>query len=537
MEGGFSLPKRTMTLNRGMVTLTFFIIIFSLLIAGVFIMGSIINAKEKELQEQSLLVARTVAKLPEVTKRIEETEKKNDFSMNDLIEPIRIVNDANYIVVTNMNHIRLSHPLASQIGTYENAKDEEAAYTEHYYTSKAKGELGVMIRAFVPVMDEQYQQIGVVTVGYLLPSISEVLNTMKKEIIFALVLTLSFGLWGALIVSRRIKKQMLDYEPFELAQLYTERIETFNAMYEGIIAIDQEMRITIFNPRAKEILGVDHKSIIGQHIMDVLPDTRLPEILTTKKALYNKELIINQHSISSNRVPIEVDGEIVGAIAIFKDQTEVKQLAEELTGVKEFVHALRVQNHEHKNKLHTIAGLIQLGNSEGALNYIVDVEREERDLSRFLHQHIKDQNIAGLLLSKVNRGKELGIDVIIDENSVLHQLPESLDFHDFVIVLGNLVENAFDALHFSSQSAKELFISIDQDEHQLSLSVEDNGIGMEEFQLAQLFDNGFTTKQHQRENHGIGLYLVQGIVEKTEGTIEIESVKGQGTVISVTFYE
>lgn len=522
-----------MTLNRGMVTLTFFIIIFSLLIAGVFIIGSIINAKEEELQEQSLLVARTVAKLPEVTKRIEKTEVS---SMNDLIEPIRIVNDANYIVVTNMNHIRLSHPLASHIGSYESAQDEEAAYTEHYYTSKAKGELGVMVRAFVPVMNEQYQQIGVVTVGYLLPSILEVLKSMETEIILALILTLSFGLWGALIVSRRIKKQMLDYEPFELAQLYTERIETFNAMYEGIIAIDQTMHITIFNPRAKEILGVENRSLVGQPIMDILPDTRLPEILTSKKAVYNKELVVNAHSISSNRVPIEVDGLIVGAIAIFKDQTEVKHLAEELTGVKEFVHALRVQNHEHKNKLHTIAGLIQLGNSERALDYIVDVERAEHDMAYFLQQRIQDQNIAGLLLSKVNRGKELGIDVIIDENSVLQQLPESIAFHDFVIVLGNLVENAFDALQVTTNTPKELFISIDQDKQQLSLLIEDNGIGMEEEQFVHLFENGYTTKKQQRENHGIGLYLVQEIIEKTKGTIDIESVKGQGTVVSVSFY-
>lgn len=530
------MSKRTMTLNRGMVTLTFFIIIFSLVVTGVFIIGSIMNAKEQELKEQSLLVARTVAKLPEVTKRIEGARVGHKSSMNAVVEPIRVVNDAHYIVVTNMSHMRLSHPLASHIGSYEHAKDEEAAYSEHYYTSKAKGELGVMVRAFVPVMNKQYQQIGVVTVGYLLPSIPQVLSTMKREILFALILTLSFGLWGALIVSRRIKKQMLDYEPFELAQLYTERLETFNAMYEGIIAIDHTMKITIFNPRAREILGVQQIDVIGKPIHEILPDTRLPEIVRSKKALYNKELVVNAHSISSNRVPIVLEGEVIGAIAIFKDQTEVKRLAEELTGVKEFVHALRVQNHEHKNKLHTIAGLIQLGNSQQALNYIVDVEREQQNLARFLQQRIQDQTIVGLLLSKVNRGKELGIVVEIDENSKLHHLPSSIRFHDFVTILGNLVENAFDALQLTSHAQKKLFISMDQDDQQLSLLIEDNGVGMNEEQLTHIFEDGFTTKQHESENHGIGLYLVQKIIEKTAGTIAIESVKGQGTVISVSFY-
>lgn len=531
------LFKQKMTLNKGMIALTFFIIAFSLLIAGVFILGSIVNSKEKELQEQSMLVARTVATLPE----IEDTlHNENNLSIeaqarriNQTVEQLRTVNSADYIVIMNMDHVRLSHPLTSKLGTVSTTPDEEAAYSEHYYTSKAKGEVGVMVRAFVPIMNTKHQQIGVAVVGYRLPSVLEVLGGMKWEIALALTLSTAFGLWGALILSRRVKKQMLDYEPHEIAKLYTERIETFNAMHEGIIAIDKEFTVTIFNPKARQILGIGEQNLLGKKIYDILPDTRLPEILDFNQPIYNKELHINQHTILSNRVPIEVDGETVGAIAIFQDRTEVKKLAEELTGVKEFVQALRIQNHEHKNKLHTISGLLQLGHHQEAMDYIVEVQTTQEETTNFLNQRIQNQNIAGLVLSKINRGKELGIDVMMDEHSTLERLPEKLDFHDFVVVFGNLVENAFDALQLTSSSSKEIFISIDQNDETLSILVEDNGVGMTDEQIQKIFDNGFTTKNSA--NHGIGLYLISDILNKTNGSIDITSSLNEGTSILVTF--
>lgn len=531
------LFKQKMTLNKGMIALTFFIIAFSLLIAGVFILGSIVNSKEKELQEQSMLVARTVATLPE----IEDTlHNENNLSIeaqarriNQTVEQLRTVNSADYIVIMNMDHVRLSHPLTSKLGTVSTTPDEEAAYSEHYYTSKAKGEVGVMVRAFVPIMNTKHQQIGVAVVGYRLPSVLEVLGGMKWEIALALTLSIAFGLWGALILSRRVKKQMLDYEPHEIAKLYTERIETFNAMHEGIIAIDKEFTVTIFNPKARQILGIGEQNLLGKEIYDILPDTRLPEILDFNQPIYNKELHINQHTILSNRVPIEVDGETVGAIAIFQDRTEVKKLAEELTGVKEFVQALRIQNHEHKNKLHTISGLLQLGHHQEAMDYIVEVQTTQEETTNFLNQRIQNQNIAGLVLSKINRGKELGIDVMMDEHSTLERLPEKLDFHDFVVVFGNLVENAFDALQLTSSSSKEIFISIDQNDETLSILVEDNGVGMTDEQIQKIFDNGFTTKNSA--NHGIGLYLISDILNKTNGSIDITSSLNEGTSILVTF--
>lgn len=533
MEGALFVK---LTINKRITALIFFVILFSLIVAGIFILGSILKSKESELTKKSMLVARTVAALPEVQETLTNnqlTEAAKIKKINSTVENIRSIQEAQYIVVTDMKHIRYSHPLHSKLGQVTHTTADVAAYSEHYYSSNAQGELGTVTRSFVPIMNQAHQQIGIVIVGYRIPTFMEVVLSMKTDIIYALLLSMIFGFWGAYILGRNLKRQMLNYEPHEIAQLYIERTETFNAMHEGIIAIDNDNHITIFNKKARDILGVDTEQVIGKRINDIIPDTRLPEILGLNRPLFNKELLVNQHTILSNRVPIIVEGETVGAIAIFQDRTEVKKIAEELTGVKEFVQALRIQNHEHKNKMHTVAGLIQLKNYEEALNYIVTVQEDQNELVDFLNKRLQNQNIAGLMLSKINRGKELGIHVELDDHSQLQTLPSKLDFHDFVVVVANLIENAFDALQLSNHLDKNLFISIDQDEDFLSLMIEDNGVGMSKELQQQIFDNGFTTKNAQ--NHGIGLYLIQDIVIKSQGKIEINSVENKGTVISVIF--
>lgn len=523
------------SINYKITALTFFIIAFSFLVAGIFVIGNVLDKKEKELSERAMLMARTVATLPEVQENLQDEELASaQKQINSIVEGIRVINGANYIVVLNMERIRFSHPNVKMVGEISTTADESAAFSEHYYLSKAKGEVGTMVRAFVPIMNDDSQQIGVVIAGYGLPSLVEILLSIKTEIIYTTLFSLFFGGWGAWTLARHMKKQMFGLEPHEIAKLYVERNETFNVMHEGIVAIDKKLTVTIFNQKAKEILGVEG-DLVGKSIYHILPDTRLPEILDYDFPVYNKELQINNHNIVSNRIPIKVEQKTVGAVAIFQDRTEVKKLAEELTGVKAFVQALRIQNHEHKNKLHTIAGLLQLGNYKQAMDYIFQVKEEHEELTNFLNERIKDENVSGLMLSKVGHGKELGITVEIDCNSRLERFPDGLDHHDFVIILGNLIENAFDALQVVNRECKKLYISLDQDDEVLSILIEDNGIGMDEETRQHIFENGFSTKD-KKEDRGIGLFLINELVKKADGLVQVDSVPDEGTSFLITFY-
>ncbi|WP_240415243.1 ATP-binding protein [Paenibacillus periandrae] len=517
-------------INWKIAFLSFGIVVFSLLIGGTILVGSIISLKEDELGRRLLVTARTVAQMPEVASRL-STPQQKDTSMQAAAERIRIINDVTYIVVMDMNRMRLTHPVESNIGTYSRGTDEGPAFAEHTYIAKAKGELGTALRAFVPVMNTEHTQVGVVLVGQLLPSVGQVLLELSGQAYLILLISLVFGIWGSWLLAQHIKKQMFELEPHEIAELLTERTATFHAMHEGVIAIDKHERITICNDPAKQMLNIQGE-VIGRMIREVVPDTRLPEILVLNQPIYNKELQIGHAVIMSNRVPITVKGQTVGAVAIFRDRTEVAQMAEELTGVRTFVDALRVQNHEYMNKLHTIGGLIQLGSTDRALDYIFEITEQQVELTQYLTQRIKNDSLTGLLLGKISRGKELGITLEIDRQSHLEHLPERIDDHDFVILIGNLVENAFDALG-GIRADKRISLSIEQDEEVLSILVEDNGCGIDSAIQEKIFDQGFTTKGSG--GRGFGLYLIASIIRKGGGSIVVDSKPAEGTSIFISF--
>ncbi|MFG6118783.1 ATP-binding protein [Thalassobacillus sp. B23F22_16] len=524
------MTLKHMPIRWKITILSFGVVLFSILIGGIIVIGNTIESKEDALGEHAMITGRTVANLPDIKEYL--TEPAGWTKINPIVERIRTVNDADYIVILNMNRIRYSHPVADQLGTVSSGKDEGPAFAEHSYTAKAQGEMGTAIRAFVPIMSEDHEQIGVAIVGNILPSVGEILNDIKKEILFVLFLTALFGVIGSWLLARHLKDQTFRLEPYEIVQLLVERTATFQAMNEGIVAIDKDGSISILNDKAKQILDIKG-DWIGEPIQSVVRETKLLKVLQEGAPVYHEEMRVGDKLIMSTRVPIRVENEIVGAVAVFQDRTEATKLAEELTGVKAFVDALRVQNHEHLNKLHTIAGLIQLDKKEQALEFVFDASEKQEELSRFLITNMKDYSISGLLLSKVSRGKEIGIEVSIDETSELKSYPPLLDKHDFVLILGNLIENAFHSFHGIKRAQKWVDISIKQDDTICAIAVEDNGKGIPKEKKNHIFEKGYTTKGEG--GSGYGLYLVHKTVEKGQGEIEVISQPGEGTSVLLTF--
>ena len=101
--------------------------------------------------------------------------------------------------------------------------------------------------------------------------------------------------------------------------------------YSGIIAIDQNKNITICNPTAEKILGINKTNLINRKINEVLPSTRLDKILETGLTETNKiQLINDETTISTNRIPIIVDDVIVGAVATFNDVVEIQKIEQNI---------------------------------------------------------------------------------------------------------------------------------------------------------------------------------------------------------------
>ena len=122
------------------------------------------------------------------------------------------------------------------------------------------------------------------------------------------------------------------------------------------------------------------------------------------------------------------------------------------------------------------------------------------------------------MLSKISYAKEQGIRLEIDRESRFTSFPANLDHHDFVILFGNLIENAFDALKDVQVEEKVIHVSVDEDDDVLAILVTDNGVGMTEEVKQHIFDNGYSTKE--KNYRGIGLFLIKEIVEKDRVTLK-----------------
>ena len=235
----------------------------------------------------------------------------------------------------------------------------------------------------------------------------EALRTRTKK---ALVFALFIGFLGAVYLADNVKKAMFGMEPIEIATLVEEKQAILGSIREGIIFINKDGIITVTNKEARRLLGIN-TDIIGMPITEVIPNTRLPEVLKTGKAEYDQDQLFCNNRVLTSRVPVVLKNRVVGAVASFRDMTDIQKLAEELTGVQKYVDALRAQSHEFKNRIHTIAGLLQLGEYEEAVELIIEVSGKHQDMVDALGEKIKDPLIGGLLLGKLAVANEMGIEV------------------------------------------------------------------------------------------------------------------------------
>jgi len=109
-----------------------------------------------------------------------------------------------------------------------------------------------------------------------------------------------------------------------------------NSTHDAMIAVDMNGNITLFNRAAEKIIGVKEKSVLGKYIEDVLPSTRLPYILETGESELNRRQVVADISIITSRMPVKDEkGNITGAVAVFRDISEIIDLNYEIYKLKE----------------------------------------------------------------------------------------------------------------------------------------------------------------------------------------------------------
>lgn len=130
----------------------------------------------------------------------------------------------------------------------------------------------------------------------------------------------------------------------------------FNAANDGMVVIDNHGKVILFNKRAEEIMGVNKEQAVGKDVLEVIPTSRLLLILKTRRVESNQEMELgNGRKIITTRIPIvEENGTLMGAFAVFKDITEVVNLAEEITNLKEIQTMLQAIIHSSDDAISVV---------------------------------------------------------------------------------------------------------------------------------------------------------------------------------------
>ncbi|MDR0621401.1 MAG: sensor histidine kinase [Deltaproteobacteria bacterium] len=446
-----------------------------------------------------------------------------------------LANDNNIDIITlaDMRAIRLYHPVKERIGQAFQGGDEGPALKGENYSSKAEGTLGYQKRYFYPVFDSDGKQLGFVHVSMLMKNLELLRNQVVVIHLQTLLAVFLVGAVASVFLAANIKRSLLGLEPYQIAASFLKRGEIMDSLEEGLLAIDERGSVILHNDSAGRMLELEHGDLVGKDIDEHFPQFKLKETLTGLKE-HNRQVALNEQVIICDRLPINARDQIIGGMAILRDRSEVTKLAEQITGFNHVVDALRSNTHEFMNQLHVILGLLQGGEYEEAKQFITKIGHAQSATVSTVAKNIDNRVLAALILGKINRCQELGVRMIVQPQSTIPRHSLFLSTQSLLTVVGNLVENAIEAINAKAdpEADDSITLLIYEDKQSLLITLDDTGIGLTQEEIVKMSQYGYTTKGAGR---GTGLGLVRGLVQSSSGEFTVESEKGVGTSMMLTF--
>ncbi|WP_409439429.1 ATP-binding protein [Psychromonas sp. GE-S-Ul-11] len=514
-----------------------FLLLFGLVILQMSVMvwhfeSTLYESIKHQVGTRALIQAKEISSDPSLIKQIQS----NDLTaLQKNIDRLSTISDASFIVIGDKNGIRLAHPVKKRIGFPMTGGDNAGVLERgESYTSLRKGSLGYGFRGKTPIFDQNQKIIGVVSVGYLLNRFDQWIDVYMTplliEILSILVLTL-FAAWG---FSRHIQKKMNNMEPEAITLALNLQKSILRSVYEGVIAIDLKGNFLTINHSARQLLNIEHDItyLKTRNIIEYVSNSefffRHPLVENIKDEMF----LFNEHYLIANRVAIFEQKELIGWVISFREKSDIDALTNELSQVQQHTDTLRVLRHEFSNRLATISGLIQLQRFDEVQQLITTENTNKQKFLDFIHQQIHIPQVAGLLLGKSLRAKELNVSLTLDPTCQLSPLHSKLSETELCAIIGNLIDNAFEATQQNPDVESVVNILITDAGNDLVIEVTDNGPGIALDLIDDIWKKGVTIK-HDNHSHGIGLYLVHRYVTHANGFIVVDNGDSLGCIFSV----
>jgi two-component system CitB family sensor kinase len=335
---------------------------------------------------------------------------------------------------------------------------------------------------------------------------------------------LAVGVLAAFGVSRRLQRRTHGLAFADISSLLDEREAMLHGIREGVVALDARGRIRLVNDEAQRLLGLGPDAD-GRALDDVLPPGRTTDVLAGRVDGADLLTVSGGRVLVANRMPT-ADG---GAVATLRDRTELELLGRELDSTHGLLDALRAQDHEHANRLHTLLGLLELGLHDEAVEFVAEVADGHRASAEQIAERVHDPLLSALLVGKSAIAAERGASLRISPDTLMPD--QVVDPRDLVTVLGNLIDNALDVAAFVE-------VELLAEGTTAVLRVSDNGPGVPPGMRELVFTEGWSTKAPPaHRGRGLGLALVRRLAERYGGMARVTARAGGGAVFTVVLPE
>ncbi|MFE6822928.1 ATP-binding protein [Streptomyces sp. NPDC057690] len=483
---------------------------------------------DDQAMRRALAIAQTTAAVPQIAEDLRSTQPSVDGPVQREAERIRKASGAEYVVVMDLNGTRWSHADPEQVGGHVSTDPSQALAGKDVMEIDS-GTLGRSARGKVPLRDGDDKIIGAVSVGIEYDSVRARLIHAIPGLFAYAGGALAVGALAAWLISRRVQRQTRDLAFSDISALLSEREAMLHGIREGVVALDRAGRVRLLNDEAQRLLGIGEE-VVGASPDEALGDGRTADVLAGRVTGTDLIAVRGQRVLVVNRMPTD-DG---GAVATLRDRTELEQLGRELDSTHGLIDALRAQDHEHANRMHTLLGLLELEMYDDAVDFVGEVVGDHRATAEQVTEKIEDPLLAALLVGKATVAAERGVALWVSDRT---RLPDRLiDPRGLVTVVGNLVDNALDAVAGKPHARVE--VELRAEGRTAVLRVRDTGPGIPAEQRELIFTEGWSTKKPPAHGkRGIGLSLVRRLAERQGGHAGVDEADGGGAEFTVVLPE
>lgn len=475
-----------------------------------------------QIGDQALQAAQLIAEMPSV--HVAFTQPNPTTSLQPIADKAQRITNAAFIVIGNEKGIRYTHPDPEKIGQQMVGGDNDHVLLDGKTSvTTVKGSLGESIRGKAPII-ENGQIIGVVSVGFLTTSIEKTTATLFLQWLGITSIVALIGIICALLFSIYMKKQLHGMEPAEIATLYQLNENILATTSDAIVTTSTDGLITFANPNATAFFQ-SHPSLVGLPIQQLFHDN-----IVEQPSFSTLELVIANETILLSKAPIYTNKQLSGAMYTFRKKIDYEHILQELHHVKQQAQLQRAQTHEFSNKLHLIRGLLAQQKVQEAMQFIDQHASEQQQLYNLSNQP-SYTILSALLTGKRLEAKEREIDLIVTIPDDLMPLNDA-QLNALTLALGNVIQNAFDAVQQSTHTMKQVHVTLEQYEHELLITVEDSGNGIPQNIETQLFERHFSTKKGFDRGHGLA--LSQQALTAVNGEIWIDDGDLSGACFLIT---